>query len=649
MLGKGTICERISMKHFFVTPLLLGLSWLGLSGRGCAQADSVFGTAEPVASGFGEPSLQPATLPNAAQGSLLDDSHAVVRSLRNRPPQSEIEISRAILYMTRIERWDEVGRYLDQLAKLPLDESKALQMERAAGLETWFRLTRSDGKLNEKQRAVASKVIDLSSGATRNPATLQATIKLLHAKDLIDRKRGVLAIQAAGELGLAAMLESVANSDTPPAPIMSEVIVTLGKEGEAALKAAIATSEGNSREQLMLLAARIPGPAYMSELAAAFYTVSSESQAYRQISKALSPAGQALPEAAAAQRYVLNQMQSQIHEFSISRREVTTNSNSVWRWSPDGKRMISEYDDTSGVHLERAYQFAHLAIQLGSVAGNDSPLATAVVLERNYRLSPILELDQNALQREFLPMGAFENIDYLGVVFEAAKKAELQAAELRSIQAIGWALPKNPSNASASLLRLSESVKLSSPPLRFASAIAIGKRLDADRGFEGRFAYEHTKREMLRLASKPLALIVGGSVELRDGLSKQLSHLGIRAIGTSSARETLRVIQEPQPIEYVFIVDRVLEMSLSELVQRIRSYPRTSALPLAIMTDAVVVPQRTILEDEGQQKIHYSSVTNNIDLTAALLNEMQRLSPIPKMDSIDRLLYRSLVEPVDKR
>jgi CheY-like chemotaxis protein len=636
------------MKHLIASSLLLGLSWFGLTVSCCSQED-VFGGATPTAPGFGEPSTRPAALQSGAMTLLPEDSHAVVRSLRNRPPQTEIEISRAILYMTRIERWDEVARYLDQLGKLAIDESKALQMERAAGLETWFQLTHNSDKLNEKQRAVAAKVIDLSSGAARNPATLQAAIKLLHGKDLIERKRGVLAIQAAGESGLAAMLESVANADASPVPIMSEAIVTMGKEGEAALKAAIATSNSHSRERLLLLAARIPGAAYMSELMTSLYTVPSNSDVYQQISQVLSPTGQALPQAAASQRYVLNHLQAQLHEFTISRREITSVSNSVWRWSPDGKRLITEYDDTPGVHLENAYQLAQLAIQLGPMAGSDSPLATAVILERNYRLSPIFERDSNALRSEFFPVGAFDNIDYLGLVLEAAKKAELQAAELRTIQAIGLALPKNPANASVSIRRLSESVKLSSPPLRYASAISLGNRPDIKSGFEGRFAYEQTKREMQRLESKSLALLVGGSVELRDSLSKQLSQLGIRSIGTSSARETLRVIQEPQPFEYVFIVDRVVEMSLSELVQRIRAFPRTRSLPLAILTDAIVVPQQAILAEEGQPRIHYSAVTNNIDLTGALLNEMQRLSPIPRMDSVDRLLYRSLVEPDDQR
>ncbi len=634
------------MKQLNPIKFLFLVSCLGMPTQCFAQAEGIFGGTEPAAHGFGETTTATALSSSGSSTLLPEDSHAVVRSLRNRPPQTDVEISRAILYMTRIQRWDEVGRYLDQLAKLPIDEVAAMKLERAAGLETWFKISGDVDELSDKQREVAKKVIDLSSGVARKPATLQSAIKLLHSKDLVDRKRGVLAIQAAGETGLAAMLESVVATDTPPASIMSETIITLGAEGELALKAAITTADDMARERLMLIAARIPGPKYMAELITALYTIEPDSDTYRQISKVLSPAGQALPQANASQRFVLNQMQSQLHEFSVTRREITTSVNSVWRWSPDGKRMVTEFDDAAGVHLERAYQLARLAIQLGPHAGGDSALATAVIMERNHRLSPILELEPDALRMEFVPVGVSDNLDFLGLVFDAARKAELLAAQLRCIQAIGMALPKNPSNASASVRRLSETVKYASPPLRYASAVGLGNRPHADGSFDGKVAYEHTKLEMLRLESKPLALIVGGSVELRDSLSKHLSQLGVRSLGTSSARETLRTIQEPQPIEFVFLVDRVFEMSLSELVQRIRSFPRTSSLPLAILSDQIGATQRAFLTDEGLQQIHYSSVTSNIDLTGVLLLEMQRRSPIPKMDSIDRLLFRSLVEPI---
>ncbi len=422
----------------------------------------------------------------------------------------------------------------------------------------------------------------------------------------------------------------------------------MGADGESALKAAITTPDRNARARLLMVAARIPGAAYMPELMTSLYTLPPESDTYRQVTKVLSPAGQALPQAAASQRYIINQMESRLNEFKVLRRETSPSIHSVWRWSPDAKRLITELDDAAGVHLERAYQLAMLAIQLGPHSGTDSALATAVIFERNYRLSPLLEFDSDAFRQTFLPVEQIENLDYLGLVWDLAKRWHLTAAQLRSVQAIGLALNKGPTDPGASMSRLSDAVKNSAPAIRYAAAVALSQRRDSEESFEGRYAYEQTKREMQALESKPLALLVGGSVELRDTLSNQLSALGIRSKGTSSARETLRLIQEPQPIEYVFLVDRVLEMSLSELVQRIRAYPKTSELPMAILTDQLGSTQRRVLADEGIQNVYYSSVTANIDLTASLLSEMQRSSSVPKMDSIDRLLFQSRFEPVSK-
>lgn len=573
-----------------------------------------------------------------------EDRNIVVQSLRRNPPQTAVEVSRAILYMHRIERWDEVARYLDQLAKLPIDEGTALSWTRAAGLETWFALGQQTEKLSEVQRATVRKVIDLSSGATRNPATIQKAVGLLRSTELVDRKRGVLAIQAAGETGLSAMLESIASTDRPPTPIMSETIITMQFDGESALKAAISSSEGDSFAKLMIVAARIPGGSYMTELASAIHLLAPDSEAYKQIRETLSPSGQALPQPLASQRFISDQMESELIKYRSLRLDLTASVNSVWRWTPDGKRLVTEIDDSAGLHLERAYQLALLTNRLASQTGVHSALATAVILERHHRLNPTLDIEPSALQSLFKPTTQFEDLNFLGLVWNSARKAELLAAELRSVQAIGQALKKTSSDTAPTIRILSDAVKNSAPAVRYLAAIALHQRPGSDEAFEGRYAFEQTKREMQNLEAKPLALLIGGSTELSDSLSSHLSLLGIRTLIAKSARETMRLIQEPQPIEYVFLVDRVLEMSLSEVVQRIRIHPRTRTLPLAVLTEQLGTTQRELLANEGVSRIHYGAVTTKLDLTAALLTEMRATSPIPKMDSIDRITFRSILE-----
>lgn len=623
------------------------------------QAENIFG-APGSDSGFGTPSSTTQTSTGSSTKLPDEDRHVVVQSLRRNPPKTAEEISRAILYMTRIERWDEVGRYVDQLAKISIDETLALKMVRSGGLETWFKLSLQTNKLSETQRSTANKIIELSSGAIRNPTTLQSAIANLNSNELATRKRGVMAIQAAGESGLSALLESIVASDKPPVPIMSEAIITMGSEGESALKAAIGISNEKFREKLLWVATRIPGGTYMAELVSSIHSLSPESDTLHQIQKSLSPTGQALPELISSQRFVCDQMKSELNEFRIFRRDSTPSIHSVWRWSLDEKHLLTELDSTAGVHLERAFQLARLNVNLSTSASfqdtqskaqrlpSDLALATAIIFERHYRVSPSIDLEPIQLLHAFQPSNQIDNLDFLGQVWDVAKKEELLAAQLRIVQSIGVALKNNPANSAGVMSRLVEATKDSAPAIRYTAAVVLSQQPSATGNFEGRYALEQTTREILNLESKPQALLIGGSIELRDILSNQLSLLGVRTLSAKSARETLRLIQEPQPIEFIFIVDRVLEMHLSELVQRLRAHPRTRALPLAVLTDQLGTAQRTLLTNEGVSNIHYFSATTNLDLTSTLLNEMQRTSPLPKMDLIDRITWRSRFEPVTK-
>ncbi|MDZ4850631.1 MAG: hypothetical protein SGI77_15200 [Pirellulaceae bacterium] len=633
------------------TPFSLTLLSFLLSGlvpmHAFGQPENIFGEPGAAAQPFGGISNATAVPSSVLTNKIVEESHVVVQSLQQRPPQNAIDISRAILYMVRIERWDEVGRYLNQLATLPLDATTASKMTRSVGLETWFKVGSNVEKVSEEQRALVHKILELSSGAVRSQTSVSNAISQLNSKELLDRKRGVLAIQGAGESGIAALLESVASSSKPAAPIVSELIITMGDEGKAALKASISTSDSIARERLLLIAARTPGNDYLAELMASVSVLPPTSPTYQVVAKVLAPSGQTLPSADAAQRLVLGRMEAQLKLYHSLRREATVKTYGVWRWSSDGKHLLSELDDAASIHLEEAYRLAYLAIQLAPHTSIDSPLATSIILERNYRIAPTIELDLPAFQRNFKPFEKSENLEYLGAVSDTSMKNGLLGSQLRSIQAIGNAIRKAPQNTATSMARLMAAVKNSPPAIRYSAASALTQLLDSDTKFEGRYTFEQTKQEMLELESKPLALVVGGASELRDALATQLSMLGIRTLESKSARETMRLIQKPNPIEYVFIVDKVLEMNLSELVQRLRTSPRTRLLPLAVLTDRISSDQRTHLEIEGFDDVHYFSVTHSRELTSALLDEMHETSPIPQMDSIDRITFRSIFEPLE--
>jgi CheY-like chemotaxis protein len=602
---------------------------------------------------FGSPAdlATPGTIapPVGSTSSLpLTDPHPVVASLRSNPPRTPVEIGKAILYMKRIERWKEAAYYLDELAKQNMDAGAAVKTIRATGLETWLDLENRTEELSKEQIATVRRVIDGASQATRNPIALAEAIRFLNnTTSLADRKRGVMAIQAAGEDGLAALMQSIAATDTAPPPIVSELIVTMGKSGDDALKAAIATPHDSARPRFIEVAARIPGASYIPEISSGLFSVSTESAVHASLTKSLSPAGQALPSIATVQNYLVNAMKSELAAYKAISQEPSSRTKTVWRWNAEGKSMVAELDSEAGWHLERAYQLAELLLHLPQQSMVDAGLAQAISLQRHFHLVPVIDYESATSIRKVntraveLPK-QWESL--LIAALDTAEKQSLAGAQLRLLQ-LATALKANASVPSDTLrTSLASSLQSSVPAIRYQAALTV-----KDFGIENanathRLAFQTVNAELKKLEGKSLAVVVGGATERCDGLTTQLNQLAMRSLVFSNARDTLRFVQGAEPIEMIFIVDRVLEMKLYELIQRLRTSPRLKAIPIVVMTDIFSAADRALVKSSNLPEIEYGVLTTRLETTESLLQTIRQNSTIPQLDSIDRLTFRTLAE-----
>ncbi len=267
-----------------------------------AQGDDPFGSpspSSPAPSTTAMPSV-PITPDNTA--ALPPDDNAVVKSLRSDPPRTPLELGRAVLYMSRIQRWKEAGRYLDLLMKADIDDATTSRIIRSTGLELWLQLENRVDEFSAEQRTFARRLLDVSSGFARSDSMLAGAISNLNAPELINRKRGVLAIQSAGDAGLSAVLQSVATSDKMPVPIVSELIGTMNPGGEESVQAALTATNVRSKQRLLQLAARVTGGGLMTELIAASHWPELDEETRSLVTKAISPAGQSVPSLAATRR-----------------------------------------------------------------------------------------------------------------------------------------------------------------------------------------------------------------------------------------------------------------------------------------------------------------------------------------------------------
>lgn len=615
---------------------------------GLSQTSDPFGTPTTATPAATDPGAL-APLPTSSSTTPLTDSHPVVSSLRNNPPRTPVEIGKAILYMKRIERWKEAARYLDELAKQNIDDATANKIVRATGLETWLSLETRDSDLNKDQLATIRRVIDRASQATRDPNVLADGIRNLNGDTLANRKRGVLAIQSAGEEGLSALMQSIATTDSTPPPIVSELIMTMGKSGEDALKAAIATSNTNARQRFLQIAARVAGGAYIHEISAGLYSVPPESTVYPVLSKALSPAGQAIPSMATVQRYIVDAMKSELVAYKTLQKETSHRTNIIWRWSTDDKTMKSESDTEAGWHLERAYQFADLLLRLPQSSSVDAGLAQSIAMERHFHVVPRIEIEPSETIRSFSRGQTDSSSDWESIfiaALDSANKQSLPGAELRLLQ-LATAIRTRVTVPSPALQKsLANGLQSSVPAVRYQAAITVKDFGISNMDAVHRNAFRAVQAEAGKLEGKSLAVVVGGASERCDALTKHLSQLAVRSVVFSNARDTIRFVQGPEPIEMIFIVDRVLEMKLYELIQRMRTSPRLKAIPIVVMTDTFSTGDRALVKSDGLPSIEYGILTTNLETTTQMLQNLQQNSTVPMLDSIDRITFRTLAETI---
>ncbi len=121
-----------------------------------------------------------------------------------------------------------------------------------------------------------------------------------------------------------------------------------------------------------------------------------------------------------------------------------------------------------------------------------------------------------------------------------------------------------------------------------------------------------------------------------------MSEYGIEAVEASTAREAIRDIQQSSTFEFIFVVDRVNDLSLSETVQRLTAYPATSAIPLAVLTPNVTETELMVLNETP--RIIYGTLTTRDNYMASVLRRMNSSADIPLPSRSDRLVWTGMLK-----
>ena len=582
-----------------------------------------------------------------SQGLSPSERSAVVRSLRSNPPNSPSERARAIQLMARIRRWDEVRHWLDEVIAAGIDEASSAQMVQSAGTQTFLALMSADAEISKQHQASVRKILELARATSIDPKRLRANVIALLSQNKAERVKAFRSLQSAGNRGTAAILDYLLSEQaSAPNITMMEAFSLMGKSAHSAWHAANLTPHADARGRLALLVSRLDEPSFTVDLCATTFDEQVSATVKSEIARIAADRNKTIPSASQVHRHAVEQMQKSLVEFQRNRWTDDADAFIKWRLSADGRSVIEQPARVADLHWMRTVQLANSALRSSPSADIDNALALAIKLESASHESTVASFEAVAAD---LPVLIRDSYEFGCLVWDASERANLASAQRLAVRNLSRWVDSN-SFPNAVRDRLSQACRSGYAGVRYEAAETLLRSLHArnedgssrivELPFDGRNRLEKILAEMRILDSHPLALVVGGSTELRTHTKGLLEAFSYRVMEAASASQTLALLRDGLPIESIVIVERVLEMDLGQLVQRIRANPSAATCPIAILAASLSKGEHSVAD--ADPRVVMGSVPPEQAEFGDILRRMNIVTQSPKIDASDRIAWNEL-------
>lgn len=563
-----------------------------------APPTNPFGNSSPSSDGgvfgdFGQAN-SPMVPAGAQPGTASDapDPDPVVRMLRETEPQTPQEMAEGITWMVRIKRWDEVGRLLDLVKAANWNDNSKAELAREAGSAIWLRLRGTEVELSDEQRTLLAEIVSAPSKLARDPKSIDNWIDQLASQSPSQRRLAQLRLQDSSMAGVARLLSRLLDGDTRvPSIMLAATIIEFGRDGEDALRAACMVADPDRASRVFLNLAKLPGRQFSAELGAALENRLLPEATIQELKDLILKKHGGVPTADKIQDYMAGEFGRRLEAYQRARVSASSFSTVVWKLTADRNSVELVEGPSHHRELEMLTQIAVLRLRLNALSPEDAATCQTVVLQRAYQSSP--EISTGEIQSQIVTADNSARTPNWQRVFEKAGRLQMHSAALRSLQM----LTDQSVESDASLNFLSDLLRDTRPMIRYTALQSIA-RIDPTMPYRGSDKAVETALEMSRLDGGARALVIGLHSDLRQAAQQQLQlHTGAPVATANSARSALQILNRDEPFELIFIVDRVADQSIFELLQRLRNSKKAHALPIGILTDDLYPHERRLVDE----------------------------------------------------
>ncbi len=563
-------------------------------------ADDPFGgTPVDAAAGdaFGSPAPAKPATPAAGAALPVDDPDPVVRLLREKTPSTPNAMADGLTWTIRLKRWDEVGRLLDRLQSYNWTLEQKAAVARRMGSAMVQRMRSVEANLSDAQKGIAAQLFQAPSQLTRDPAWIDQTIDKLASDSASDRRSAQLRLHDAGSAGILRLVNRLLAGDPKvPAVHLASAASSFGDEGKEALRTACIVRDGASASRVLFALADLSGSDFGTDLGAALSSRALPASTQQNLASKLSEKYKALPSSQMIESHLQSSFNSALKTYQQQRLIESELTDYVWRPSANGSSIERVETSLADKALETVARLAAYRMQLQTATSEGLVDSAAVLMQRTYKVRPQLFAGElpNFMLAEFAPE-VRSNIGFWQRVFARCEEWQLHGAAIRSLQWMADGISTGEMDASIGFL--TKLLKDPTPSVRY-SALEILAKIDPKANYYGHEWAMETAVEMTRLQSGPHALVIGLQSELRQAAQQQINlQTSSDVTVVNSGAAALKALTEPVPFELIFIVDRVADTTISQLVQRLRNSDRGRSLPIAILTEELYSYEREIIDE----------------------------------------------------
>ncbi|MFN3193627.1 MAG: hypothetical protein ACE361_24150 [Aureliella sp.] len=524
------------------------------------------------------------------------DPDPIVRMLRESPPTNPKEMAQGLTWMARIQRWDEVRRLLTSVSSLNWNTSQLAELSRAAGPGLWFRIRKPEAGLDEAQSAMVAKILKAPAAIAQNPKWIDAWVNRLSTSKAGEQRLAQLKLQDAGHYAVQRLVAHLLDGDTKVDPsVLAETILLFEQDGEDALRSACGVDNAERAARVFSVLPSLKTNRFTAEIAVGLQSSRLSEEVKKAIGDQLMQKYGQLPSPERVHEFVSKEFDNRLVQYFQDRVQSTKLPVRVWQVAADGDSIEAIDGDSASRALGQLELISTLRAQL--LGGDrDADLECAVAfLQSSYQRTRSVVSKRISFARLPSLESRSDDANFWRDVYQRASSWQMHGAALRALQTV----PSNDPDVTATLGFLSKLLYDTRPVIRYTALKTIGE-IDPQIAYRGSEQALVTAIEMSRLGSGPRSLVMGLSSDLLQAARQQIQSATAGDVTiANSAQAALMALDQENPYELIFIVDRVSDQRLFEVMQRLRNTKRGQALPMAVLVTELYRHETDWMERNG--------------------------------------------------